>query len=206
MNTENKVTLSRTRAELVGKLNAPGLPPDKRMLIQGELSLVNAKIKALNTTEAARLKAKADRKRVAGIAEAQANTARARTNGGFQHHYRDDLACPACGTDSSVGCFANVAKAITNDRFTGAGTEDDDPGQTAAIDAWIDAVLLRNDVTFARTRAGKLSIHEAKFSPVIEMLIRGVYAAARGQELPDLPPTVPKADVKAPKTPRTKKT
>lgn len=23
----------------------------------------------------------------------------------FTHHYRDDLACPACGTDSSVGCI-----------------------------------------------------------------------------------------------------
>lgn len=22
----------------------------------------------------------------------------------FDHHYREDLACPACGTDSSVGC------------------------------------------------------------------------------------------------------
>lgn len=22
------------------------------------------------------------------------------------HHFRDDLACPACGTDSTVGCFA----------------------------------------------------------------------------------------------------
>lgn len=22
------------------------------------------------------------------------------------HHYRDDMACPACGTDSTVGCWA----------------------------------------------------------------------------------------------------
>lgn len=24
------------------------------------------------------------------------------------HHYNGDLACPACGTDSSVGCIAGV--------------------------------------------------------------------------------------------------
>lgn len=24
------------------------------------------------------------------------------------HHYRDDMACPACGTDSSVGCIAEA--------------------------------------------------------------------------------------------------
>lgn len=28
----------------------------------------------------------------------------------FDHHYREDLACPACGTDSTVGCFADPAK------------------------------------------------------------------------------------------------
>lgn len=197
MNTEDKISLTRTRAELIGKLNAPGLPSDKRMLIQDKLSLVNAKIKALNTTEAARLKAAADRKRVAGIAEAQANTTRARAHAGFQHHYIDNVACPACGTDSSVGCIEGRSG-------------DDDPGQTAAIDGWINAVLLRNDVSFTRRRSGEVKIHEAKSaSTLIEMLIEGIYAAARGQELPDLPHTDPKTDPKTngkpPKAPKTKK-
>ena len=25
-----------------------------------------------------------------------------------QHHYMDDVACPACGTDSTAGCFAEA--------------------------------------------------------------------------------------------------
>lgn len=28
----------------------------------------------------------------------------------FDHHYREDLACPTCGTDSTVGCVAEAAK------------------------------------------------------------------------------------------------
>jgi hypothetical protein len=74
---EDKVTLARQRAELVDILAAP-LPVEERVRIQGELSIVNAKLKALSTTEAARLKAAADRRKVAGLAEAQANAARAR--------------------------------------------------------------------------------------------------------------------------------
>ena len=36
----------------------------------------------------------------------------------FKHHYQEDLACPACGTDSSVGCFADplVGVRIPKDR------------------------------------------------------------------------------------------
>ncbi len=28
----------------------------------------------------------------------------------FRHHYIDDMACPACGTDSSTGCVAAHVK------------------------------------------------------------------------------------------------
>ncbi|HSX22416.1 MAG TPA: hypothetical protein VLE97_06525 [Gaiellaceae bacterium] len=183
--TEDKVQLTRQRAELIEKLSTQ-IPTDTRVRIQGELALINAKIKAINTTTAAKLKADADRRRVAGLAEAQANAARARANAGlsvgldFEHHFRDDLACPACGTDSSVGCVA------------GAGSEDDDPGQTSAIDSWIDAVLLRHDVEFTRSRGGKLTLPAAP--AVLLVLIDGIYAAARGQELPDLPATPAKAE------------
>lgn len=27
---------------------------------------------------------------------------------GFLHHFNHELACPACGTDSSVGCIAEA--------------------------------------------------------------------------------------------------
>jgi len=76
---EDKVSLARKRVELIESLNAV-LSTEDRVRLQGELSITNAKIKALNTTEAARLKAAADRRKVAGLAEAQANTARARAN------------------------------------------------------------------------------------------------------------------------------
>lgn len=166
---------------------------------------MNAQIKALNTTNAAQLKAAADRRKAAGMAEAQANAARARANAGlhpggddFQHHYRDDLACPACGTDSSVGCIG--------------GSSDDDPGQTDAIDSWIDAVLLRHDIDFARDAKGRLKVTndpsrrapmEQNLAAAIELLVSGVYAGCRGQELPDLTSTRSKAPktTPAPKTP-----
>lgn len=77
---EDKVSLSHKRAELVTRLGGP-LPPEERVRIQGDLSLLNAKIKALNTTEAAQLKARADQRKIAGLAEAQANAARARARG-----------------------------------------------------------------------------------------------------------------------------
>lgn len=156
MMEEDKVELIRRRAKLVGSL--PTLTSNEdRVRVQGELSVVNAKIKALNTTEAARLKAIADRRRAAGLAEAQANAARA-------------------------GGKDNGARSWDEE-------EDDDPGQTAAIDGWIDAVLLRHDVLFTRTATGKLSIVGSPgWAPVVGMLIEGIYAAARGQELPPLPP------------------
>ena len=79
---EDKVELTRKRAELVDAL-AGTLPTEERVRIQGELSVINAKIKAINTTAAAQLKADADRRKVAGLAEAQANAARARANAGL---------------------------------------------------------------------------------------------------------------------------
>lgn len=156
---EDKAALARLRADLVESLAAP-LSNEDRVRVQGELSVVNARIKALNTTEAARLKAAADRRRAAGLAEAQANAARA-------------------------GAKSNGA----------LPEEDDDPGQTAAIDDWIDAVLVRHDVDFTRSRAGTLAIavDSNVGHAVLWTLIDGIYAAARGQELPPLPSEAPKA-------------
>jgi hypothetical protein len=177
--TEDKVSLARKRAELVESL-APHrqLPPEERVCLQGDLSVINAKIKALNTTEAARAKAAADRRKVAGLTEAQANASRAKAkiNGSVLHEDEP---------------------------------EDDDPGQTAAIDGWIDAVLLRHDVEFARDAKGRLMVTSdpkrqapmpQNLAAAIELLVTGVYAAARGQELPELPsmPSPPKPS-KAPK-------
>lgn len=153
---EDKVELSRKRAELV-ELSLKPLPPEERVRVQGELSVINAKIKALNTLAAAKLKAEADRRKALGLAEARANTARAR---------------------------ARIHGSVPDE------SDDDDPGQTAAIDGWIDAVLLRNDVDFTRSADGSLSIDVApKWAVVIGMLVEGINAAARGGELPDLPST-----------------
>jgi hypothetical protein len=190
--TEDKITARFWVSEIL----VTPLSAEDRVRIQGELSIINAKIKAINTTTAAQLKAAADRRKVAGLAEAQANAARARANAGlpangrdFEHHYRDDLACPACGTDSSTGCIEG-------------GSDDNDPGQTTAIDSWIDAVLLRHDIEFTRDAKGHLMVTndprrtapmEPNLAAAIELLVRGVYAACRGQELPDLPSPPPKA-------------
>jgi hypothetical protein len=156
---EDKVSLARKRAELVESLAAP-LPPEERVRVQGEIAIVNAKIKALNKTEAARNKAAADRRKVAGLAEASANAARAmaKVNGG---------AMPEDGDDEP---------------------EDDDPGQTKAIDGWIATVLRRGGIKTGRTSNGKLVIDgPAEWVAVIEVFCSGIYAAARGQELPDIP-------------------
>ena len=170
---EDKVSLARKRAELIEGLNAVPLSTEDRVRLQGELSITNAKIKALNTTEAARLKAAADRRKVAGLVEAQANTARARAHAGLHDE------TPSDDDDDD---------------------DDDDPGQTAAIDGWIDAVLLRHDVEFARDAKGRLMVTNdpkrrapmpQNLAAAIELLIAGVSAAARGQELPDLPPIPP---------------
>jgi hypothetical protein len=169
---EDKVSLAGKRAELVTSL-AGTLPTEERVRIQDELSIVNAKIKALNTLEAARFKAAADRRKAVGIAEAQANAARARANAGLPIDEPDD-------------------------------EPDDDPGQTTAIDGWIDAVLLRSDVEFTRTRAGRIALVDAdpKWEGVVMTLADGIYAAARGQELPDLPTPAAKATKKTPGKPK----
>lgn len=166
---EDKVFLTRKRVELVEILTTP-LSTEERVRIQGELSIVNAKIKALNTTSAAQLKAAADLRKVAGLTEAQANAARARAR-------------------------INGSRAPEH--------EDDDPGQTAAIDGWIDAVLMRYDVDFIRSATGTLTLTSPpvprKLADAIELLVTGINAAARGQELPDLPPAATKV-TKVPKT------
>lgn len=177
---EDKVSLTRTRVELVELLTAQ-LSPEERVRIQGELSIVNTKIKALNTTSAAQLKAAADRRKIAGLTEAQANAARARAR-------------------------INGSRAPEHDE-----PEDDDPGQTAAIDGWIDAVLLRHDVDFSRGATGALMLTSdpsrphvpQKLAAAIELLATGLYAAARGKEMPDLPSPAPKAPMAA-KGPKTK--
>jgi len=156
---EDKVSLSHRRAELVTRL-AETLPTEDRVRIQGELSLLNAKIKALNTTEAAQLKARADQRRIAGLAEAQANASRAQP--------RAHIRLPQDGPERS----------------------DEDPGQTTMIDAWIDAVLLRHDIIFTRSTSGKIRFPEKE--ALLEILIAGLYAAAQGQELPELPSEVSK--------------
>ena len=181
MINEDKVELSRKRAELVENLTTP-LALEERVRIQGELSVINARIKAMNTTAAARLKAAADRRKVAGMAEAQSNAARARANVDLQHHYRDDLACPACGTDSSAGCIANGA------------ASDDDPAQRAAIDAWIARVLQRGGVKVRRARDGALDLLDApaKWVALVDALCAGIHAAARGEELPEITAAEPK--------------
>jgi hypothetical protein len=149
--TEDKVTLARKRAELVDLLAAP-LPTEDRVRIQGELSVVNAQIKALNTTEAARNKAAADRRKVKGLAEAQANAARARA------------------------------------KIDDGAEDDDDPGQTKAIGDWIAAVLRRGGLKAIRLSDGKLLVDgPPKWCAVVDVLCAGIYAAARGQELPDIP-------------------
>lgn len=166
---EDKVTLARMRVELVDSLQSP-LPTEERVRVQAELSVVNAKIKALNTTEAARLKAAADRRKAKGLSEAQANAARARAKIQTEGDAADDTA-----------------------------DEDDDPGQTAAIDGWIDMVLLRHDVDFKRSPNGALMLAvPQRWNMVLDVLIAGIYAASRGQELPDLP-SLPPRDAKDPK-------
>jgi hypothetical protein len=79
---EDKTTLLRQRAELVQQLSTP-IGPGERLHVQNTLSVVNAKIKELNTIEAAQQKTTAVQRRAAGLAEAQANAQRARANAGL---------------------------------------------------------------------------------------------------------------------------
>lgn len=159
---EDKISLTHRRAELVTVLAGP-LPPEDRVRIQGELSVINAKIKALNTTQHAQLKALANQRKAAGLAEAQANATRAQTR----------------------------AQGLLQTR---SEENDDDPGQTSAIDAWIDAVLLRHDIEFTRSSTGKITFGcSPDWAPVLEILFAGIAALARGQELPELPSAAPRA-------------
>lgn len=180
---EDKKTLTQQRLTLIESLTVPLAPAD-RLRIQGELALINAKIKALNTTQAAQLKAAADQRKVAGLAEAQANAGRANARAQAKIHR------------SSPG------PEIDGRGDTGADPiEDDaDPGQTAVIEGWIDAVLLRHDIDFTRDGAGELALKvPKKWAGLLEMLLAGITAAARGQELPELP------NVPPPAAPRPKK-
>jgi hypothetical protein len=183
--TEDKVSLTRKRAELVARLATP-MSTEALVCTQAELSLINAKLKMINTTEAARMKAEADRRKVAGLAEAQANAARAlaKVNGTGSPPEEDPE------------------------------TEDDDPGQTAAIDGWVDAVLLRHDIDFIRRPDGSLMLTNdpsvsapmpQNLAAAIELLVTGISAAARGQELPELPKQPPPPSTAPKKTPKPKK-
>jgi hypothetical protein len=156
---EDKVSLTHQRAELIEKLGSATLSPVERVRFQGDLSIINAKIKAQNTTQAAQLKAAANRRKAAGLAEAQANAARARANAG--------LAPSTANADDD------------ND-------DDNDPGQTAAIDAWITTVLGDSGVKVKRTRDGlDFGDVPAKWLVVLQRLSAGIHATARGQELPE---------------------
>lgn len=161
MTKEDKVSLSHRRAELVTCLTGT-LSAEDRIRLQGELSIINAKIKTLNTTQAAQLKALADQRKVAGLVEAQANAARARTRvNGLSQNKPEESA--------------------------------EDPGHPPALDAWIDAVLLRHDVDFTRSRTGKITFAcSPEWAALLEVLVTGIYAAAQGQELPDLPSGPPR--------------
>lgn len=178
--------LTRRRVELVGSLTTP-LSVEDRVRIQEELRIINAKIKALNTTEAAQLKAAADRKRVAGMVEARANAARA------QAKHKSTWPSSAPG-DPGYGDPINresiaQREAREKTKITQAGDdEDDDPGQTAAIDAWIEAVLKRGGVKARRARDGNLDLIDApaKWVAIVDALCSGIYAAARGEELPEV--------------------
>lgn len=156
MTTEDKTTLARQRVELIARLAQPSLSAVDRVAVQGDLSIVNAKLKAIHTTEAAQLKAQADRRRVAGMTEARQNAARARANARFP--IDDEYAM------------------------------DDDPGQTAAIDDWIVAVLQRGGVKVHRASDGNLDLLDvpAKWVALIDALCAGIHASARGQELPEV--------------------
>ena len=179
---EDKLVLTRARVELVGQLATKLSTPDL-VRVQGELSIVNAKIKALNTTEAAMKKAAADRSKSAGLAEAQSNARRAIARAQTKH------------SPSSVPGTLGIAGPIGKLESDAPDDEDDDPGQIRAIDGWIDAVLLRLDVEFTRDAHGDLSLmmdHSRPHAPenlatAVEVLIAGIRAAARGQAMPDPP-------------------
>ncbi len=169
----DKVSLARRRAELVAIIAGP-LSVDKRAQLQGALSIVNAKIKALNTIEAARNKAAADRKRAAGIAEAQANAVRARARLGL--------------AETANGKTDPVRDLHGGDLVDDLDDALDDGAQVAAIDAWIVAVLQRGGVKVHFASDGNLDLVDApaKWVNVVNALCSGIHAAARGEELPEV--------------------
>jgi hypothetical protein len=178
---EDKGALTRRRVELVESLTMP-LSVEDRVRIQGELRVVNAKIKAVNTTEAAQLKAAADRRRVAGMVEARANAARA------QAKHKSTWPSSAPG-DPGFGDPINRESIEQREaKITQPNGDEDDPGQTAAIDAWIEAVLKRGGVRIRRASDGNLDLIDApaKWVAIVDALCSGIYAAARGQELPEV--------------------
>lgn len=150
--TDSKATLARKRVELVEALATPQ-SPELRALTQGQLSAINAQLKAINKAEAAQLKAAADRRKSAGLAEAKSNATRA---------------------SRKLGGLDVVA--------------DEDPAQTAAIDAWIVAVLRRGGVKVSLASDGNLDIVDAptKWVAIIDALCTGIFAMARDQELPEV--------------------
>lgn len=185
---EDKGSLTRRRVELVESLATP-LSVEDRVLIQGELRVINAKIKALNTTAAAQLKAAADRRKVAGMIEARANAARSQAKPKSTSTWPSSAPGePGFGDpinrESIAQREAREAARITRPD----DDEDDDPGQTAAIDAWIVAVLKRGGVRARRAIDGNLDLIDApaKWVAIVDALCSGIYAAARGQELPEV--------------------
>jgi len=152
--TEDKMTLTRKRVELVERL-ATLLPPEERIRLQGELSVVNAKIKALNTTAAAQLKAAADRRKIAGLTEAQANAARARAKlGETEAEAADDDIEQIEATDAWI-IDALQRGGIKVHRSSSDG-----------------ALILKMPAVFA------------KAVETIYTLCNGIRAVARGQDLP----------------------
>ena len=182
---DDKQALTDQRVALIQRLNQ-ARSPDDIARIQAELRYVNAQIKALNTTKAAQDKAAADRRKAAGLAEQHANTQRA-----IERAQAKAQASPQPSHSS--------AEDEDED-------QDDDPGQTRAIDGWIDGLLLRHDIEFTRNVRGLAICADIprNVTAAIELLIAGVNAAARGQELPDLPER-PKAEAKPAKAAKAKK-
>lgn len=151
---EDKVELSHKRAELVEILATP-LAPEERVRIQGELSVINAKIKALNTISAAQLKTAADRRKVAGLAEAQANAVRAKTKIGV------NTSANAEDTDDDPAQAAAIDAWIT----------------IVLEDSGVKVKRTRGRLDFVDV--------PAKWLVVLQRLCAGIHAAARGEELPE---------------------
>lgn len=156
MTTEDKTTLARQRVELIARLAQPSLSAVDRVAIQGDLSIVNAKLKAIHTTEAAQLKAQADRRRVAGMTEARQNAARARANAKL----------PIEGPpDTDPGQPATIDAWIDDVLRAGGVT------------------VHRASSDGARGIEVPASVPK-KFTAAIHTLCAAIHAAARGEELP----------------------